>query len=79
MAWPVGFGAFTSLGVIIPRKPGTFSAADESTLTTFACGIGLSISLMKAIPSARKSSEYLAAPVTFASISGGVKFLPRSL
>ena len=45
-------------------------------LFTRACGIGLSSSLQKAMPSARKSSAYLALPVTLARTSGGVKFLP---
>ena len=47
-------------------------AALVSMLFTRACGIGLSSSLMKSIPSARKSSAYFACPVTFATRSGVV-------
>jgi hypothetical protein len=39
-------------------------------LTMRACGRGLGISLMKTMPSARKSSAYLAWPVTLATMSG---------
>jgi hypothetical protein len=43
---------------------------------TRACGIGLVSSLQNTMPSTRKSSAYLALPVTLAWMSGGVKFLP---
>ena len=48
------------------------SAALASMLRTRACGIGLRRSLVKSIPSARKSSAQRALPVTFATRSGGV-------
>ncbi len=43
-----------------------------SMLFTRACGIGLSTSFAKSMPSARKSSAYFAFPVTLATRSGVV-------
>ncbi len=69
----------TSSGVMIATTPFIFIAAEASMLRTRACGIGDSSSLACSMPSARKSSAYFAAPVTLATMSGGVKFLPTSL
>src|ERR1700732_2863275 len=44
-----------------------------------ACGIGLVSVLQNTMPSARKSSAYLARPVTLAATSTGTKSLPMSL
>ena len=68
----VSAGAGSSLARRIARTPGIASAALVSTLLTRACGSGLSSSLAKSIPSARKSSAYLDRPVTLASRSGVV-------
>ena len=46
---------------------------------TRACGMGLVSSLQNTMPSARKSSAYLAAPVTLATTSCGMKSLPMCL
>jgi hypothetical protein len=53
--------------VRIAFTPGIASAALASMPRTRACGMGLSSSLQKSIPSARKSSAYRARPVTFAT------------
>jgi hypothetical protein len=77
-----GFGAgilVTSSAVSTPSTPSILSAADVSMFFTRACGMGLVSSRQNTMPSARKSSEYFASPVTFASTSCGVKFLPMSL
>jgi hypothetical protein len=52
---------------MIARTPGMARAALASMFLTRACGIGLRRSLAKSIPSARKSSAYLARPVTLAT------------
>ena len=49
----------------MPSTPGIASAALASIPRTRAWGIGLSSSFRNTIPSARKSSAYLARPVTF--------------
>src|SRR6185369_1469821 len=46
---------------------------------TRACGYGLESRRANTMPSARKSSAYLASPVTFATTSCGVKSWPSSL
>src|SRR5262249_57941679 len=56
-----------------------FSAADVSTRRILACGIGLVSVLQNTMPSARKSSAYLARPVTLAVTSTGTKSLPTRL
>jgi hypothetical protein len=48
-------------------------------LITRACGRGLGINLTNTMPSARKSSAYLALPVTFATRSGVTELCPSSL
>ena len=63
-------GAGSSLARRMARTPGIASAALVSTLRTRPCGMGLSSSLAKSIPSARKSSAYFALPVTLATRSG---------
>ncbi len=60
----------------MPSTPSIRSAARVSTLRTRACGIGLSRSFAKIIPSARKSSAYRARPVIFALRSGGEMSVP---
>ncbi len=60
-------GAGRSSARRMARTPGMASAALVSTLRTRACGMGLSSSLAKSIPSARKSSAYFALPVTLAT------------
>ena len=52
------------------------SAADASMPLILAWGMGLVSSFAKIMPSARKSSAYLALPVTLARTSGGTKSLP---
>src|SRR5215470_7024223 len=69
----------TSSAVRIPSTPGVFNASEASMPRIRACGIGLLNNLQNTIPSARKSSAYLALPVTFATTSYGVKSLPISL
>jgi hypothetical protein len=59
----------TSSPVMIATTPGIAMAALVSMLRMRACGIGLSSSFAKSIPSARKSSAYFARPVTFATRS----------
>ena len=59
-----------SSAVRIAATPGMASASAASIRRTRACGIGLSSSLQNNMPSARKSSAYLARPVTFATRSG---------
>jgi hypothetical protein len=59
--------------------PGIASARLASMFLTRACGIGLSKSLANTMPSARKSSAYLARPVIFAWRSGGEMSTPISL
>ena len=61
-----------SSAVSTALTPGIASAALASMLMTRACGIGLRSSFANSIPSARKSSEYLALPVTLATRSGVV-------
>jgi hypothetical protein len=61
-----------SSAVRIAFTPGIARAALVSMLRTRACGIGLTSSLAKSIPSARKSFAYLALPVTLATRSSGV-------
>ena len=61
-----------SSAVRIALTPGIASAALASMRLTRACGIGLSSSFAKSMPSARKSSAYFALPVTFATRSGVV-------
>ena len=56
--------------VRIALTPGIASASLVSMRSTFAWGIGLTSSLANSMPSARKSSAYLARPVTFATRSG---------
>src|SRR5688572_7164988 len=71
--------AGTSSAVRIATTPSIASASEASIESTRACGIGLVQSRQKSIPSARKSSAYLAWPVTLATMSGGVKSLPISV
>ena len=59
-----------SSGSRIAFTPGIASAALVSMLRIFACAYGLNKSRANSMPGARKSSEYLARPVTFARISG---------
>ena len=66
----------TSSAVSMAMTPSMLSASAVSMARTRAWGIGLLRSRQKSIPSARKSSAYLALPVTFARMSGGVKSLP---
>src|SRR5579871_6055359 len=63
----------------MPTTPLIFSAADVSMRRILACGIGLVSVLANTMPSARKSSAYLARPVTLAWTSTGTKFLPTRL
>ena len=74
MVWPrsvtVSAGAGRSSAVRIPLTPGIASAALVSMRVTRACGNGLRSSFTNSMPSARKSSAYLARPVTFACRSG---------
>ena len=74
-----GGGARSSEAWRTPRTPSISSTAETSTLVTRAWGAGLNNSLQNAMPSARKSSVYLALPVTFARTSGGVKSFPSSV
>ena len=71
-----GFAPSTTGGksstVRIAFTPGIACAALVSTRTTRACGIGLRSSFANSMPSTRKSSAYLAFPVTFATRSGVV-------
>ena len=69
----------TSSAVSTPSTPGIASASLASMLVTRACGIGLSIRRQNTMPSARKSSAYLALPVTLPWMSGGTKFLPNNM
>ena len=69
----------TSSAVRMPATPSMASASEASMLRTRACGIGLVSSLQNSMPSARKSSAYLARPVTLATTSGGTKSLPIRL
>src|SRR6516164_3561938 len=63
----------------MPSTPLILSAAEVSMRRMRACGIGLVSVLQNTMPSARKSSAYFARPVTLATMSAGVKFLPMSL
>src|SRR5215472_13387748 len=63
----------------MPSTPLILSAADVSMRRILACGIGLVSDLQNTMPSARKSSAYLARPVTLAWTSTGTKFLPMRL
>ena len=63
---PGAIASGTSSYVRMPSKPGSASAALESSERTRAWGIGLTSSLQKTMPSARWSSAYLERPVTFA-------------
>src|SRR5712691_7779340 len=63
----------------MPSTPLILSAAEVSMRRMRACGIGLVSVLQNTMPSARKSSAYFARPVTLATISAGVKFLPMRL
>ena len=69
----------TSSAVRMSTTPSMASASEASMLRTRACGIGLVSSLQNSMPSARKSSAYLARPVTLATTSGGTKSLPIRL
>src|SRR5260221_6843061 len=69
----------TSSAVRMPSTPGILSASDVSMPRILACGIELVRVLQNTILSARKSSAYLARPVTLASISTGWKSFPISL
>src|SRR5262249_30823478 len=62
-----------------PTTPLILSAAEVSMRRILACGIGLVSVLENTMPSARKSSAYLARPVTLAWTSTGTKFLPMRL
>ena len=62
----------TSSAVSTATTPSIASASVASILTR-ACGIVLVSRRQNSMPSARKSSAYLARPVTLAAISGGVK------
>ena len=89
IGWPIHIGSLVKIGsagagsagtsaaVRMPSTPGSASAAAVSTLRTRACGIGLSMSFTNTMPSARKSSAYLALPVTLPCTSGGTKFFPN--
>ena len=73
-----GAGSFvTSAALKITCTPGSATAALASTLRTRACGIGERSSLQNTMPSARKSSAYLALPVTLPCTSAGTKFFPN--
>src|SRR5450432_3962531 len=63
----------------MPSTPLILSAAEVSTRRIFARGIGLVSVLQNTMPSALKSSAYLARPVTLAVTSTGTKFLPTRL
>src|SRR5271154_11109 len=63
----------------MPTTPLILRAAEVSMRRMRACGIGLVSVLQNTMPSARKSSAYLARPVTLATTSTGVKFLPMRL
>src|SRR5215471_16521845 len=63
----------------MPSTPLILSAADVSMRRILACGIGLVRDLQNTMPSARKSSAYLARPVTLAVTSTGTKSLPMRL
>src|SRR6516164_1490814 len=63
----------------MPSTPFILSAADVSMRRILAWGIGLVRDLQNTMPSARKSSAYLARPVTLAWTSTGTKFLPMRL
>src|SRR5258706_1468588 len=69
----------TSSAVRMPSTPLILSAADVSMRRILACGIGLVRDLQNTMPSARKSSAYLARPVTLAVTSTGTKSLPMRL
>src|SRR5215469_7705570 len=69
----------TSSAVRMPSTPLILSAAEVSMWRILACGIGLVSDLQNTMPSARKSSAYLARPVTLAVISTGTKSLPMRL
>src|SRR5215831_13437208 len=63
----------------MPSTPLILSAAEVSMWRILACGIGLVSDLQNTMPSARKSSAYLARPVTLAVTSTGTKSLPMRL
>src|SRR6516165_7167693 len=63
----------------MPSTPLIFSAAEVSMRRILAWGIGLVRVLQNTMPSARKSSAYLARPVTLAVTSTGTKSLPMRL
>jgi hypothetical protein len=65
-AFSAPFRSGRSSAVRIALTPGSASAPSVSMESTRACGIGLSSSLVKSMPSARKSSAYFARPVTLA-------------
>ena len=62
----------SSSAVRMAFTPGMARAGAVLMLLTRACGIGLRSSLQNSMPSARKSSEYFAPPVTLATRSGVV-------
>ena len=68
-----------SAAVRMAATPGRASAALVSMRRTRPCGIGLTSSFANSMPSARKSSAYLARPVTFATRSAVEYGLPISL
>src|SRR5215468_3793172 len=63
----------------MPSTPLILSAAEVSMRRILACGIVLVRDLQNTMPSARKSSAYLARPVTLAVTSTGTKSLPTRL
>src|SRR5215468_218090 len=63
----------------MPSTPLILSAAEVSMRRILACGIGLVSDLQNTMPSVRKSSAYLARPVTLAVTSTGTKSLPMRL
>ena len=78
LAAEVESGPAIAPGLRLPLDA-TFMAAEVSILRMRAWGIGLASVLQNAMRSARKSSAYLARPVTFATTSTGVKSFPISL
>jgi hypothetical protein len=64
--------AGTSSAVKTATTP-SIASASLASMRTRACGIVLVSKRQNSMPSARKSSAYLALPVTLACKSGGVK------
>ena len=84
MRSPTNSGSFVRIGSAGAVAGGTSSAVSTATtpsiasasvasILTRACGIVLVSRRQNSMPSARKSSAYLARPVTLAARSGGVK------